>query len=101
MASSTIDQKICDKCSGEEDRELPDEIQSLDPTPLMCAVYHGHIECIDELMKDKANRRPSVKKFGKSILLWAIKNCQNNIREVVKSLGAGKSSHGQGSSFGC
>ena len=77
---------MCVQCSRREDPELPDDIRSLDPTPLMCAVYSGHVECIDELLKIKGNHRPPVKKCGKSIILWAIKNCQNNLDEVVKSL---------------
>ena len=74
---------VCAKCSGVE---LPDDIRCVDPTPLMLAVYSGHIECIDELLKIKGNRRPPAKKCGKSIILWAIKNCQNKPGEVVKSL---------------
>ena len=86
MATEKLEHKVCVQCSRREDPELPDDIRSMDPTPLMCAVYSGHVECIDELLKIKGNRRPPAKKCGKSIILWAIKNCQNNLDEVVKSL---------------
>ena len=83
MTEVKSEEKVCAKCSGEDGPELPDDIRRVDPTPLMRAVYFGHIECIDELMKTTGHHRP--KKYG-YMILWAIRNCQNNLDEVVKSL---------------